>query len=119
MSFSQFDPQYPKPVNAGGAQIAPGGGFLVTGPLSTDEDRIRDEATITIVVRIIQTQTQTVAIGKNVFSGVGLTRWSCPVTIQSGGFQAGFAIGIATTVETYSEPDEHYTYTWSQKFKYQ
>ena len=67
MSHSQFDNQYPVPPGPAGAQIGPGGVFDVTGPLETDEDRIRDEATISIFVQILQTQTQTVATGKQCF----------------------------------------------------
>ena len=114
MSFSQFDPSYPVPEGI----LAPGVSFTITGPFSIDPDRKDDLATISILVQILQTPTQTVATGSNVIQGVGLTRWSCPVTIQSGGFQPSSAKGIATVVEQYSDPDESYTWTFSQKLKF-
>ena len=114
MSHSQFD----TPIPMESIQETPPG-LIVTGPLSTDPDRIRDNATISILVQITQTQTHTVASGHNVIQGVGLMRWSCPVTLQSGGFRPGLALGIATTVEQYSDPDEQYIWTWTQKLKFQ
>ena len=116
MSHSQFDPPYPVPS---GTEGVIGGEFEITGLLETDEDRILDDATITIFVWILQTQTQSFATGKNVLHGAGLKDWRCPVTIESGDFQQGSAIGIATTVEQYSDPVEYYTYNWSQKLKFQ
>lgn len=122
MSHSQFDPEYSLATILATIQASeaePGKSQVtITGPLETDEDRIRDEATISIFVQILQTQTQTEANGTNVIHGVGLKRWECPVTIQSGGFRPGPALGIATTVEQYSKPKEHYSWTWSQKFKF-
>jgi hypothetical protein len=113
MSLLQFDTPIPVPIGG------PGDVFTITGPLSPDPDRIDDNATITIFVQIRQTQTQTVAAGHTVIQGVGLTRWECPITIQTGGFQPGSAIIIATIVEQYSNPDEYYTYTWTQKVTFQ
>jgi hypothetical protein len=109
MSFSQFD----TPITLARALI--GSILNVTGPLKTDPDRIGDIATIKIFVQIQQTQTQTVAAGHTVIKGVGLKSWSCPITIQSGGFQPGSALASATTVEQYSNTDEYYPYTWTQK----
>ena len=122
MSHSQFDPEYllaTIQATIQASEAEPGKSQVtITGPLETDEDRIRDDATISIFVEILQTQTQTVASGSNVMHGAGLTRWECPVTIQSGDFQLGSALGIATTVEQYSDPEEHYTYHWTQKVKF-
>ena len=115
MSHSQFDTPIDVPIDPGGGQLGVNEVFEVTGPLVTDDDREGDNATISIFVQILQTQTQTVASGSNVMHGAGLTRWECPLTIQSGDFQLGSALGIATTVEQYSDPDEQYIWTWTQK----
>jgi hypothetical protein len=122
MSHSQFDtPVSLETILATiqASEAEPGKSQVtIEGPLSTDPDRTADIATISIFVQILQTQSQTFAIGNNVIQGKELTRWSCPVTIQSGGFQVGSAMGIATTVEQYSNPAEHYVYNWTQKLTF-
>ena len=92
--------------------------FTVTGPLSTDDDRTRANATIQIHVQIRQDTTQTVANGHNVMTGVGLMDWTCEMVVAAGGFQPGPAIGIASTVEHYAS--EHpKNYNWTQELTFE
>jgi hypothetical protein len=113
-SHSQFYTPIPVP----NIIDAPGASFTITGPLSTDPDRTRANATIQIHVQIRQDTTQTVANGHNVMTGVGLMDWTCELEVAAGHFEPGPAIGIASTVEHYaSEHPKHYDWTQDLTFE--
>jgi hypothetical protein len=107
MSQSQFDAEYPTPP----AQGIVGAQFDMSGPL--EPDAATDAASILITIQVRQDATNTVAVGQNNIAPVG-NRWTCVMTVVTGGFRSGPATGSASTVEFYDGEKkgvEHYHWT--------